>query len=157
MNYIKGKNYQVTKDEWVELPFDVPKFNVADGLVYTWGDDSRSRVLRVKKGWTWDGASFFLFKWFGTPETWVVPSLHHDALYAPIRRGVIGREYRKPIDRMFRDGIYTRMCAKWVPRLWRLGPAVELMIRLIAWLAYQAIRVGGNFAVRKDVIEREVY
>lgn len=156
MKYIKGKNYQVTKEELVVLPFEVPAFCVAEGLVSVY-PFRNTRHLTIRKGWTWDGASFFLFKWFGTPETWVLPSLHHDALYAPIRRGVIGREYRKPIDRMFRDGIYTRMCAKWVPRFWRLGPAVEMIIRLIAWLAYQAIRVGGNFAVRKDVIEREVF
>lgn len=157
MKYIKGKNYQVTKDEWVELPFRLPcDFSVADGLVYSITERTGNTWLYIKKGWTWDGASFILFRLLGTPASWLLYSLYHDALYAPIRRGLLGREYRMPVDRMFRDGIYTRMCAKWVPRFWRLGPVVELMIQLIAWLAYQAIRVGGNFAVRKDVIEREV-
>jgi hypothetical protein len=139
MNYIKGKNYQVTKDEWVELPFDVPKFNVADGLVYTWGDDSRSRVLRVKKGWTWDGASFVLFRWFWTPQRWITPSLYHDALYEAIRRGIVGRECRERIDRFFRDELIKRGVS-----------------HAEAQLAYWCVRIGGNFAVRKDVIEREV-
>lgn len=139
MTYIKGKNYQVTKDEWVQLPFDVPKFDVADGLVYTWGADSRSRVLRVKKGWTWDGASFFLFRWFGTPKRWLAPSLYHDALYEALRRGIVGREYRERIDKMFMDELVERGVGKWE-----------------AQIAYWCVRIGGNFALRKDVIEREV-
>ena len=139
MNYIKGKNYQVTNDEWVELPFAVPKFYVAYGLVYAHVLNGRLYLV-IEKGWTWDGASFFLFRWFGTPKRWLTPSLYHDALYAPIRRGVIGREYREQIDLMFRDELIKRGVSRWV-----------------AQIAYWCIRVGGNFAVRKDVIEREVY
>lgn len=138
MKYIKGKNLQLTKDEWVELPFDVPKFDVADGLVYTWGNDSSARVLRIKKGWTWDGASFFLFRWFWTPSRWLTPSLYHDALYEAIRRGIVGREFRERIDRFFRDELIKRGVNHWE-----------------AQIAYWCVRVGGNFAVRKDVIERE--
>lgn len=139
MKYIKGKNLQLTKHEVVTLPFAVPMFSVADRLVYVNVFTDGTCDLTIKKGWTWDGASFFLFRWFGTPKRWLTPSLYHDALYAPIRRGVIGREYREPIDRMFRDELIKRGVARWE-----------------AQLAYWCIRVGGNFAVRKDVIEREV-
>ena len=41
---------------------------------------------------------------------------------------------------MFRDELIKRGVSRWV-----------------AQIAYWCIRVGGNFAVRKDVIEREVY
>lgn len=139
MNYIKGKNYQVTKYEYVVLPFKVPLFRVADGIVNTYTSVDEAVVLEIKKGWTWDGASFFLFRWFGTPKRWLTPSLYHDALYEAIRRGVIGREFRERIDRFFRDELITRGVGRWE-----------------AQLAYWCIRVGGNFAVRKDVIEKEV-
>lgn len=142
MNYIKGKNYQVTRDEWVELPFEIPPFSVADGLVYTTAPEDAvpfHSVLTVSKGWTWNGASFFLFRWFGTPKRWLTPSLYHDALYEAIRRGIVGREYRERIDRFFRDELIKRGVDHWE-----------------AQLAYWCVRIGGNFAVRKDVIEREV-
>lgn len=79
MKYIKGKNYQVSKDEAVHVPFYIPReFSVADGLVCTEFQpilDSGMvyRKLHIKKGWTWDGASFFLFRWFGTPQRWITP------------------------------------------------------------------------------------
>lgn len=144
MKYIKGKNYQVSKDEAVHVPFYIPReFSVADGLVCTEFQpilDSGMvyRKLHIKKGWTWDGASFFLFRWFGTPQRWITPSLYHDALYEAIRRGIVGREYRERIDLMFRDELIKRGVHPWE-----------------AQIAYGCVRVGGNFAVRKDVIERE--
>lgn len=142
MKYIKGKNYQVTKDEWVGLSFEIPPFSVADGLVYTTvpEDDVPFRpLLTIGKGWTWDGASFFLFRWFGTPKRWLTPSLYHDALYEALRRGIVGREYRERIDKMFMDELVKRGVGKWE-----------------AQIAYWCVRIGGNFALRRDVIEREV-
>lgn len=138
MNYIKGKNYQVTREELAVLPFEVPAFCVADGLVSVYPFNN-SRHLIIKKGWTWDGASFFLFRWFGTPKRWITPSLYHDALYEAIRRGIVGRECREQIDRFFRDELIKRGVDHWE-----------------AQIAYWCVRVGGNFAVRKDVVEREV-
>lgn len=134
MNYIRGKNYLLTHTETIKLPFTLPEFSIADGLVSSWSH----ALLIIGKGWTWDGASFFLFRWFWTPKRWVKPSLIHDALYEAIRRGVIGREMRERIDLFFRDELIRRGVNK-----------VE------AQLAYWCIRVGGNFALRKDVIERE--
>ena len=146
MKYIKGKNYQVTEDVIVTLPFRVPTCSVAGGMVkiqegqrITAIKSSTVTILGISKGWTWDGASFFLFKWFGTPERWIAPSLYHDALYEPIRKGIIGREYREPIDKMFRDKLIERGVSKWE-----------------AQIAYWCIRVGGNFAVRHWPKEDEV-
>lgn len=139
MKYIGGLRYQVTEDEIVFLPFLLPTdVRVADGLVYIRTDLVGTR-LYVRQGWTWDGASFFLFRWLGTPQRWLTPSLYHDALYAAIRKGKIGREYREQIDLMFRDGLLERGVSRW-----------------IAQIAYWCVRIGGNFAVRKDVVEREV-
>jgi len=139
MRYIKGKNYQVTETEIFDLPFLLPAdFSVCGSMVFSLTHSGRSELL-VLKGWTWDGASFFLFRWLGTPQRWLTPSLYHDALYAAIRKGKIGREYREQIDLMFRDGLLERGVSRW-----------------IAQIAYWCVRIGGNFAVRKDVVEREV-
>lgn len=139
MKYIKGKNYQVTKDEFVVVPFMLPFFSVADGLVMAYAARHGEQWLQIKKGWTWDGASFFLFRWFGTPKRWLTPSLYHDALYEALRRGIVGREYRERIDKMFMDELVKRGVGKWE-----------------AQIAYWCVRIGGNFALRRDVIEREV-
>lgn len=140
MKYIKGKNYQVTRDEIVVLPFILPSFSIAGGLVMAYTGRNGEQRLQVGKGWTWDGASFFVFRWFGTPKRWLTPSLYHDPLYEAIRRGIVGREFRERIDRFFRDELIRRGVS-----------------HAEAQFAYWCVRVGGNFAVRKDVIEREVY
>lgn len=138
MKYIKGKNYQVTQPESILLPFLLPPFTIADTLIRCERVLMDQTLLTIMKGWTWDGASFVLFRWFGTPERWLLMSLVHDALYAGIRYGKIKREHRERIDQLFRDGLITRGVHPWV-----------------AQVAYWCVRVGGNFAVRRDVIERE--
>ena len=94
--------------------------------------------LCIMPGYAWDGASFILFTWFGTPTRWLVPSLVHDALYQMIREGLLDRQYREAVDRLFRAMLIER-------GVWRL----------VAWAAYYAVRVFGNFAVRKTNPVRE--
>ena len=89
-------------------------------------------ILVIAARYAWDGASFTLFKWFGTPKSWLTPSLVHDALYQLIREGLLDRQYREAADRLFREMLIER-------GVWRI----------VAWGAYYAVRVGGNFAVRK--------
>jgi hypothetical protein len=90
-------------------------------------------------GYAWDGASFLPFLWFGTPSAWLTPSLVHDALYQLIREGLLAREHRAAVDGLFRDLLIQR-------GVWRI----------VAWVAYYAVRVFGNFAVRKTNPVREV-
>lgn len=100
--------------------------------------DESSR-LRIMPGYAWDGASFLPFLWFGTPSAWLTPSLVHDALYQLIREGLLAREHRAAVDGLFRDLLIER-------GVWRV----------VAWAAYYAVRVFGNFAVRKTNPVREV-
>lgn len=95
--------------------------------------------LCVMRNYAWDGASFSLFLWFGTPKAWLLPSLVHDALYQLIRDGLMDRQYRDAADRLFRELLIER-------GVWRI----------VAWGAYYAVRVFGNFAVRKTNPVREV-
>ncbi len=95
--------------------------------------------LCVMAKYAWDGASFTPFKWLGTPKAWLTPSLVHDALYQLIRDGLMDRQYREAADRLFRDMLIERGVWRWV-----------------AWVAYYAVRVGGNFAVRQTNPIREV-
>jgi hypothetical protein len=118
---------------------------VAD-LPATFNKDINSRFaaisaqqLIIMSMYAWDGASFILFQWCGTPARWLVPSLIHDALYQLVREGLIGREHREAIDRVF----YAMLRERGVS--W-----------LVATGAYYAVRIGGNFAVRKTNPVREV-
>lgn len=96
-------------------------------------------ILVIAARYAWDGASFMPYKWFGTPKAWLTPSLVHDALYQLIREGLLDRQYREAADRLFRDMLIER-------GVWRI----------VAWGAYWAVRVFGNFAVRRTNPVREV-
>lgn len=97
-----------------------------------------AETLCVMSKYAWDGASFWPFKLFGTPKSWLTPSLVHDALYQLIRDGLLDRQYREAADRLFHDMLLER-------GVWRI----------VAWVAYWAVRVGGNFAVMKTNPVRE--
>ncbi len=96
-------------------------------------------ILVIAARYAWDGASFTPFKWLGTPKAWLTPSLVHDALYQLIREGLLDRQYREAADRLFLEMLIER-------GVWRI----------VAWVAYWAVRVFGNFAVRKVNPVREV-
>lgn len=98
-----------------------------------------AETLCVMSRYAWDGASFTPFKWFGTPDSWLTPSLVHDALYQAMREGFLQLTYRERVDRLFRSMLIER-------GVWRA----------LAWAAYYAVRVFGNFAVRKTNPVREV-
>lgn len=134
LKYKEGYWYQTLDWQRVQLPFDCPDYEGDGNWVMI-----RKGWLMTRVGYAWDGASFVMFKWFGTPRAWLVPSLVHDALYQAIREGALGRQYRDDVDRMF----YAQLRARGVS--W-----------LVALVAYYCVRVGGNFAVRKTNPVREV-
>lgn len=136
MKYREGYWYHTTEEDCVQLPFACPPLVCAVGGEVLVTEDQR---LIIRAGYPWDGASWIWFSWFGTPDTWKTPSLHHDALYEPIRQGVLDRSWRPAVDLFF----YHELRARGV--LW-----------LVATVAYYCVRIGGNFAVRKTNPVREV-
>ncbi len=133
LKYKCGYKYQVQEKMGCGISFPCPTFRLAGG----WAS-ADLQVLVIAPWYAWDGASFVLFRWFGTPKAWLVPSVVHDAFYQAIREGLLGREYREPIDQLF----YELLRARGVS--W-----------LVATVAYWCVRVGGNFAVRKTNPVRE--
>lgn len=99
----------------------------------------QNQVLRISAHYAWDGASFFLFKWFGTPGPFKVPSLFHDGLYQGLREGKLAHAYRDEVDLLFYDMLVARGVWRWV-----------------AAVAYYAVRIFGNYAMRHGAREREV-
>lgn len=87
--------------------------------------------ITILSQYAWNGASFFLFSWFGTPNSWLIPSLIHDALYQLMREGKLDAKYRPVVDAIFYRLLRER--GVWYP---------------IARLAYYAVRIGGNYAMR---------
>lgn len=134
MKYKEGYWYRTEEVTECRIPFDCPEFSVDGGWVLKWGNR-----LTLQPRYSWDGASFILFRWFGTPKRWKVPSLYHDALYQAIREGKLGREYRDAVDCLFFHELRER--------------GVSL---IVATVAYYCVRIGGNFAVRKTNPVREV-
>lgn len=126
LKYKEGYWYQTTEGQSIQLPFVCQDYT-SDGH---WVSIRAGRLF-TRFGYAWDGASFVLFRWFGTPKRWLVPSLFHDALYQTIREGKLGREYRDAVDCMFYEALRARGVS------W-----------LVATVAYHCIRVGGNFEVR---------
>lgn len=133
LKYKQGYWYQTTEGHSLQLPFRCQN-STSDGHWVA----LRDGWLFTRFGYAWDGASFVLFRWFGTPRAWIVPSLCHDALYQLIREGKLGREYRDDVDRLF----YELLRARGVS--W-----------LVATVAYYCVRIGGNFAVRTTNPVRE--
>ena len=141
MKYKSGFLYVTTEYLVVPLPFVPPRpLYLDDGRICTSTDhpDGRSRLI-VRAPFAWDGASFILFRWFGTPERWKTASAVHDALYQPIRTGDLPRSYRDDVDQLFYSMLRER--------------GVNILFALIA---YYAVRLGGNFAVRRTNPVREV-
>lgn len=133
LKYKQGYRYQTQEQMGVGISFRCPTFRLTGG----WAS-ADLQVLVIQPWYAWDGASFVLFKWFGTPMPWLVPSVVHDALYQAIRDGVLGRQYRNDVDRFFYDLLRARGVS------W-----------LVATVAYYCVRIGGNFAVRKTNPIRE--
>lgn len=136
LKYKSGYAYYTTEAVEVPVDFACPDFPLAV-VSDTWMWCRQGRLV-IRARYAWDGASFVLFRWFGTPTTWLLPSLVHDALYGALRDGQLGRQYRDAIDQLF----YRHLRARGVS--W-----------LLAKVAYYCVRIGGNFAVRKTNPVRE--
>lgn len=139
MTYKSGYRYVTQDISYHALSFATLPFWMGSILEITNVAKTNEYRLRISRNYAWDGASFTLFKWFGTPDSWLTPSLVHDALYQAMREGFLQLTYRERVDRLFRSMLIER-------GVWRA----------LAWAAYYAVRVFGNFAVRKTNPVREV-
>ena len=136
LKYKSGYAYYTTEALEVPVDFACPDFPLAV-VSDTWLWCRQGRLV-IRARYAWDGASFVLFRWVGTPGAWLLPSLVHDALYQSLREGKLGRQYRDEIDRLFCRQLQARGVS-WV----------------VSMVAYWCVRVGGNFAVRKTNPVRE--
>ena len=136
LKYKSGYAYYTTEALEVPVDFACPDFPLAV-VSDTWLWCRQGRLV-IRARYAWDGASFVLFRWVGTPGAWLLPSLVHDALYQALREGKLWRQYRDEIDRLFCRQLQARGVS-WV----------------VSMVAYWCVRVGGNFAVRKTNPVRE--
>jgi hypothetical protein len=92
-----------------EMTIRARRFDLLPGDAVSWGrcrlhQDSRVSILRISRGYTWDGPSSFP----DLPKT-MRASLHHDALYERLRKEVLPAERaqwsacRKWADECFED------------------------------------------------------
>ena len=105
---LKGYKYKLEEDVIVQLKFisgtiDHP-FVTLDAL----------SLLTIKKGYTWDGASFITFDTKSSMKS----SLVHDALYQMMREGLLSRDYRNYVDELLRDISIEEGMWKWRANLW---------------------------------------
>lgn len=123
MKYKSGYRYKLDEAYLHELPFDVFDASINGWVVIV---DHR---LAVANGYAWDGASTGL-PW--TPKKWLRPSLVHDALYQLIREGQLPMERRADADMVF----------------YQLLRENQVNV-LLAFPAYLAVRLFGNYFLRK--------
>lgn len=130
MRYKSGYRYKLDEAYLYRLPFSVPNATVRDGWVVVINNQ-----LAIANGYAWDGASTGL-PW--TPKKWLRPSLLHDALYQLIREGLLHMDFRKDADEVF----------------FRLLRENRVNIA-VATVAYWAVRLLGNYCLRKGRTTKE--
>lgn len=123
LKYKSGYRYKLEEMYLQTLPFDVFDASVRGWVVIV---DHR---LAVSNGYAWDGASTGL-PW--TPKKWLRPSLVHDALYQLIRESQLPMTFRRDADDVF----------------YRLLRENRVNI-VLATVAYWAVRICGNYFLRK--------
>ena len=131
MKYKSGYRYKLDEVYLHQLPFAV--FD-ARRILGDWIELVEDR-LTIANGYAWDGASTGL-PW--TPKKWLRPSLVHDALYQLIREGQLPMERREDADMVF----------------YQLLRENQVNV-LLAFPAYLAVRLFGNYCLRKGKKTKE--
>lgn len=155
MKYSDGWKYKTEAVEVAEVPEFSPNLEAMDGQAMVHLLHMR---LTIANQYPWNGASFILFQWFGTPDTWKTPSLIHDALYQLMRESQLPASERKTIDGIFYRLLMARCpgfdlcggCQQWWGVLVRPFWMVQCLI------AYYCVRIGGNYAMRHGAKVKEV-
>jgi len=117
IRYRKGFKYQVHEDFKILLPFECPDFDMPPFCqVY-------ANKLYIYSGYAWDGPSGPTID----TKSFMRGSLVHDVFYEAMRKGLLGKRYRYPVDKLLRD-----LCIEDGMWKWRA-----------AWV-YQGVRKGGG-------------
>jgi len=124
MRYKSGYRYKLDEAHTQVLPVIVDNAMQID----TWVSIVEDRLV-INRGYAWDGASTGL-PW--TPKKWIRPSLVHDALYQLIRESKLPMERREDADMIF----------------YQLLRENQVSV-LLAFPAYLAVRIFGNYCLRK--------
>lgn len=124
MKYKSGYRYKLDEAYLYQLPFSAPNATVRDGWVVVINGQ-----MGIANGYAWDGASTGL-PW--TPRKWLRPSLLHDAPYQLIREGKLPMELRADVDLAFYHNLREN--------------GVSFVV---ATVAYWAVRLFGNYCLRK--------
>jgi len=132
MKYKKGFKYQLYEDEVTQISIK-PKESItsSDG----WITLSKKGVLKIKKGYAWDGASGPAID----TKSFIRGSLIHDALYQLLRQGVL-----LPNQRDVADKELYKLCIE------------DKMLRVRAWWVYKALQMCGNSSADPNR-KRKVY
>lgn len=130
MKYKSGYRYKLEEAYSQIVPFTITAPRQVGGWV-----SLAVNSLSIASGYAWDGASTGL-PW--TPKKWLRPSLVHDALYQLIREGQLPMERRKDADEAFYQLLREN------------GVNV-----VVATLAYWAVRLFGNYCLRKGLTTKE--
>lgn len=143
MKYKSGYRYKLDEEYGHILPFAIMPLRQVRGWVLI-----KENQLVIASGYAWDGASTGL-PW--TPKKWIRPSLVHDALYQLIREGQLPMERREDADIVFYQLLRANLT--WSPTT-RLKYGVFIGMHnfagtLVAMVAYYAVRLFGNYALRK--------
>jgi hypothetical protein len=101
MRYLKCK-YQLVDNYEALLKIPINRLDEGtcdDGRVELVKCNPDFCLLRIKKGFTWDGPSG------PTVDTddFMIPALEHDALYMLMRQGVLPRRHRKKVDELLKE------------------------------------------------------
>ena len=118
---LKGYKYQLLEDYSLEVDI-YPRDPIATHFLLL----MPSGLLRIRKGYAWDGASSA----FDSAD-FMRGSLVHDALYQLIREGYLAKTHRKYADILLRD-----ICTE------------DGMNRVRAWYVYHAVRLFAGFAIK---------
>lgn len=117
--YKKGYKYQLAKRYVGRIDIKPPE-DIANEYIAL----SKNGVLVIKKGYAWDGATYF-------PDIIILIriSLVHDALYQFLREGLLSPSYREEAD-----GVLKKMCRE------------NGMNRITTWIVYKGVRIFASYA-----------
>ena len=122
--YKEGYKYQLVQDYLRVIPITPDRDIYSDFISLR-----RDGLLRIKKGYAWDGPSGPALD----TRDFIRGSLVHDSLYQLMREHGLDDAYREAADQIVR-----RICRE------------DGMLSVRAWWVYAGVRFGGGAAVAHD-------
>ncbi len=110
--YESGFEYQVSEDFTIQTGI-IPGYS-AKWLFIELDEEG---LLTIKRGYCWDGASGPAFD---SPSS-MSASCVHDALYQLMRRGLLSKEFKPAVDKLFYDMLIENGMWKFRAKYWYEG------------------------------------